>query len=168
MVVIEHCWWLTPHQAVGRSFAAGGRDVYRGPGELGPTCCLRYSTYVFVIPISRALDTSGGIFAVDVGCEFPPISLGWLLSHKCFLAPHVREALLGDVAEILCLRFLFLFLLAFPATRVRCWLGRPCAPCFGPCLLMYTLHKWKGLVFLTAGVSPVRSVIPGRCCGCPW
>lgn len=51
------------------------------------------------------------------GCLGPqPCSaLAGHLSHQCFLAPHVREVVLGDVAEILCLHFLFLFLLASPS-----------------------------------------------------
>ena len=70
------------------------------------------------------------------------------LSHKCFLAPCVREAVLGDVAEILCLRFLFLFLLAPPLARpVCCGLGEPCAPCFGPYLSFILYKSGKGCFF---------------------
>lgn len=88
------------------------------------------------------------------------------LSHQCFLAPHVREVVLGDVAEILCLHFLFLFLLASP--RQACALPARTALCalfWSISGHLYFIKDGKDWVFLIAdfrqGDIPCAWVCPG-------
>lgn len=115
------------------------------------------------LPKSRIHDTSNGIFTVGVGCEFPPNSLcladfprgclgpcsAWAghLSCECFLPPNVQEAVWRDVAEILCLHFLFLFLLTPP--RQPRVLPAPAALAFlvlGHVRWFMLYKRWEGLI----------------------
>lgn len=52
------------------------------------------------------------------GCLGPCSAWAGHLSCVCFLTPNVQEAVWRDVAEILCLHFLFLFLLT-PLMQAR-------------------------------------------------
>lgn len=87
------------------------------------------------------------------------------LSCECFLTPNVQEGLWRDVEEILCLHFLFLFLLTplmqahvLPARAASGFLVLGQVWCF----MLY--KRWERLVFdhqCRPGRCPMRLAWPG-------
>lgn len=154
-----------------------------GSWRVWSICFLRWSAHLLAIPKSRILDTSNGIFTVGVGCEFPSHSLcsacfprgclgpcsAWAghLSRECFLTPNVQEVLGRDVAEILCLHFLFLFLLT-PLVQARV------LPARAALAFLVLVHvwdfvlqeRWERLVFDHQCLMPRALGMARHWCGC--